>query len=331
MWYDLSFANPKYFYLLLLLPLLIFWYIKKYRKSVPHLHFSDSGFKDDMHKTIRQRLQPIWFVLRVLSICAIIVALARPQSNLRSNEENIEGIDIIIAMDVSGSMLAEDFRPNRLEAAKKVAGDFITARSSDRMGIVAFSGEAYTQCPLTIDHGILSSQLQALKSGLIADGTAIGDGLAVAVNRLRNSDAISKTIILLTDGVNNMGSVDPLTAADMAEMYDIRVYTVGVGTRGLAPYPFQTPFGIQYQNVEVQIDEELLTNIASSTGGKYFRATNQNKLKEIFKEIDRLEKTKIEVLSFEHKADEYKIWIWIALSLLALEIIFRLFVFKTIP
>lgn len=331
MWYDLSFANPKYFYLLLLLPLLIFWYIKKYRKSVPHLHFSDSGFKDDMHKTIRQRLQPIWFVLRLLSICAIIVALARPQSNLRSNEENIEGIDIIIAMDVSGSMLAEDFRPNRLEAAKKVAGDFITARSSDRMGIVAFSGEAYTQCPLTIDHGILNSQLQALKSGLIADGTAIGDGLAVAVNRLRNSDAISKTIILLTDGVNNMGSVDPLTAADMAEMYGIRVYTVGVGTRGLAPYPFQTPFGIQYQNVEVQIDEELLTNIASSTGGKYFRATNQNKLKEIFKEIDRLEKTKIEVLSFEHKADEYKIWIWIALSLLALEIIFRLFVFKTIP
>ncbi|MEG1573020.1 MAG: VWA domain-containing protein [Bacteroidales bacterium] len=331
MWYDLSFANPRYFYLLLLLPLLIFWYFKKYRKSVPHLHFSDSEFKASIHKTLRQRLHPLWFILRLLCICAIIVALARPQSNLRSNEENVEGIDIIMAMDVSGSMLAEDFRPNRLEAAKKVAADFMKGRSTDRMGIVAFSGEAYTQCPLTIDHAILNSQLRALRSGLIADGTALGDGLAVAVNRLRNSEAISKTIILLTDGVNNMGAIDPLSAADMAQLYGIRVYTVGVGTRGLAPYPFQTPFGIQYQNVEVQIDEDLLSNIASSTGGKYFRATNQNKLKAIFKEIDRLEKTKIEVLSFEHKADEYKIWVWIALAFLSLEIIFRLFVFKTIP
>lgn len=237
----------------------------------------------------------------------------------------------MLAMDISGSMLAEDFSPNRLEAAKKVAADFINGRADDRMGLVAFSGEAFTQCPLTIDHRVLQHRLKALKSGMIEDGTALGDGLSVAVNRIRNSAAKSKTIILLTDGINNRGSVDPLTAAELAKLYNIRVYTIGVGTQGMAPYPFQTPFGIQYQNVEVQIDEALLQNMAQSTGGDYFRATNQNKLRHIFKEIDRLEKSKIEVMTYESHTDEYAILLWWALGLLMLELLCRLFVFKTLP
>lgn len=328
---DLTFANPHYLWLLCIIPFLIYWYIAQERKTYPRLHFSDTGFAGRLKKTMRQRGYPVLYVLRTLCLILLIVALARPQSHLKSNSRHIEGIDIMLAMDISGSMLAEDFSPNRLEAAKKVASDFIAGRPDDRMGLVAFSGEAFTQCPLTIDHHILQHRLKALKSGVIEDGTAIGDGLAVAINRIRNSTAKSKTIILLTDGVNNRGAIDPLTAADLAKLYGIRVYTIGVGTQGLAPYPFQTPFGIQYQNVEVQIDEALLQAMAQNTGGNYFRATNQNKLRNIFKEIDQLEKSKIEVLTYESHTDEYAPLLWLALGLLLLELLGRLFVFKTLP
>ncbi len=236
-----------------------------------------------------------------------------------------------MSMDISGSMLAEDFSPNRLESAKQLAQEFIRARENDRIAIVAFSGEAYTQCPLTIDHGILENRIKQLKSGLIPDGTALGDGLAVSINRIRQSDAKSKVIILLTDGVNNAGSIDPLTASELAKTYGIRVYTIGVGTTGLAPYPYRTPFGIQYQNVKVEIDENLLSRIAKETGGVYFRATSKNKLKDIFQEIDQLEKTKIEVVSYEHRSEEYRLPLWVALAFLLAETIGRLFIFKTLP
>lgn len=328
---DLTFANPHYLWLLCIIPFVIYWYIAQEKKTYPRMHFPDTGFAGGLKKTWRQRAYPLLYVLRVLCLALLIVALARPQSHLKNNSRHIEGIDIMLAMDVSGSMLAEDFSPNRLEAAKKVASDFIAGRPDDRMGLVAFSGEAYTQCPLTIDHRILQHRLKALKSGVIEDGTAIGDGLSVAINRIRNSTAKSKTIILLTDGVNNRGAIDPLTAADLAKLYGIRVYTIGVGTQGLAPYPFQTPFGIQYQNVEVQIDEALLREMAQNTGGNYFRATNQNKLRNIFQEIDQLEKSKIEVMTYESHTDEYQPLLWLALGLLLLELLCRLFVFKTLP
>ncbi|MEG1718166.1 MAG: VWA domain-containing protein [Bacteroidales bacterium] len=328
---NITFANPHFLWLLVIIPFLIYWFIAKEKKTHSFMHFSHCGFKTEIRKTWKRRMYPLLYVLRILAIISIIVALARPQSKMKNSTQNIEGIDIVMAMDISGSMLAEDFHPNRLESAKEVAKEFIQARENDRIAVVAFSGEAYTQCPLTIDKDILTNRLKELKSGLIADGTALGDGLAVSLNRVRNSNTKSKIIILLTDGVNNMGSIDPLSAADMANLYGIRIYTIGVGTIGTAPYPYQTPFGIQYQNVEVQIDETLLDNIAQNTGGKYFRATNQDKLKKIFSEIDQLEKTKIEVMSFEHSSEEYKPLLWVALLFLGLELICRMFVFKTLP
>lgn len=328
---NIVFENPGLLWLLLILPLVGYWLFAKDKKTRPYLHYSDTRVGGKLKKTWKVRLYPVLNVLRLLCIALLIVALARPQTKSKNSRKNIEGVDIVMAMDISGSMLAEDFKPNRLESSKQLAKEFIQARESDRIAIVAFSGEAYTQCPLTIDHGILENRLKELQSGVIPDGTALGDGLAVAINRIRQSDAKSKVVILLTDGVNNAGSIDPLTAADIAKTFGIKVYTIGVGTRGLAPYPFRTPFGIQYQNTKVEIDEELLGQIAEETGGRYFRATNENNLKEIFNEIDQLEKTKIEVVSFEHRSEEYKPLLWWALVLLLLEITGRLFVFKTLP
>ena len=242
----------------------------------------------------------------------------------------VEGIDIVMAMDVSGSMLAEDFKPNRLEAAKTVASDFINKRQNDRIGLVQFAGEAFTQTPLTIDHLVLQRQLSSMQSGQLKDGTALGDGLATAINRIKDSKAKSKVIILLTDGVNNQGSVDPLSAAEIASLYDIRLYTIGVGTQGMAPYPFRDPFGrIHYQNVPVEIDEGLLTTMAESTNdGHYYRATNKNSLKQIFDQIDQMEKTKIDVTQYNHTKDEYQIWLLIALGALVLEFLLKMFYFK---
>ncbi|MDE5544651.1 MAG: VWA domain-containing protein [Bacteroidales bacterium] len=325
------FAYPKLLWLLLILPPLGYWLFARDKKTRPYLHYSDSSYRSVLKKTWRQRLYPSLHVLRLLAVALLVVALARPQSTSKQSSKNIEGVDIVMAMDISGSMLAEDFSPNRLEASKQLAREFVRGRESDRIAVVAFSGEAYTQCPLTIDHGILENRIRQLKSGVITDGTALGDGLAVSINRIRQSDAKSKVIILLTDGVNNAGSIDPLTASDIAKTYGIRVYTIGVGTRGLAPYPYKTPFGIQYQNVQVEIDENLLKQIADETGGMYFRATNKNRLKAVFEEIDKLEKTKIEVLSYEQRAEEFKPFLWAALALLLLELLLRLSVFKTLP
>ena len=328
---NIVFAYPKLLWLLLILPPLGYWLFARDKKTRPYLHYSDSSYRSVLKKTWRQRLYPSLHVLRLLAVALLVVALARPQSTSKQSSKNIEGVDIVMAMDISGSMLAEDFSPNRLEASKQLAREFVRGRESDRIAVVAFSGEAYTQCPLTIDHGILENRIRQLKSGVITDGTALGDGLAVSINRIRQSDAKSKVIILLTDGVNNAGSIDPLTASDIAKTYGIRVYTIGVGTRGLAPYPYKTPFGIQYQNVQVEIDENLLKQIADETGGTYFRATNKNRLKAVFEEIDKLEKTKIEVLSYEQRAEEFKPFLWAALALLLLELLLRLSVFKTLP
>jgi len=279
----------------------------------------------------RQRFRHFLFVFRVLALMFLTIALARPQSTSRGENVSTEGIDIILVNDISGSMLAEDFRPNRIEAAKKVAMDFIDGRPTDRIGLVIFSGESFTQCPLTLDHGVIKSLLSEIKSGMIEDGTAIGMGLATAVSRLKDSKAKSRVIVLLTDGINNRGFIDPMTAAGIAQQFGIRVYTIGVGTIGVAPYPVQTPFGTQYQNVPVEIDEQLLQKIADQTGGKYYRATDNKKLRVIYDEIDRLEKTKIEVTQFRRHKEEFYTAAMFAGLFLLLELIFSQTIFRKIP
>jgi Ca-activated chloride channel family protein len=267
----------------------------------------------------------------MLTVALIIIILARPQTSFDRSDFKVEGIDMLLAMDISGSMLAEDFKPNRLDASKEVAMNFIDGRPNDRIGLVIFSSEAFMQCPLTIDHTRLKSLFSSVKSGVIADGTAIGDGLGLSVYHIRKSEAISKVVILLTDGINNTGSMDPMTAAEIAKKFGVRVYTIGVGTKGMAPYPFQTNYGIQYQNIEVQIDEDLLRNIAQTTGGEYFRATDKQKLDEIYKQIDRLEKSKIDVTKFTKKKEEYLVFALLAAGFFLLEILLKLTVYKKIP
>ncbi|MEA4966891.1 MAG: VWA domain-containing protein, partial [Bacteroidaceae bacterium] len=240
-------------------------------------------------------------------------------------------VDIVVALDISGSMLAEDFKPNRLEAAKEVAKDFMQGRLTDNIGLVVFSGEAFTQCPPTTDHRMLLELTSKVESGIIEDGTAIGDGLATAINRMKDTKTKSKTIILLTDGVNNMGAIDPLTAAEIAKEHKMRVYTIGIGKIGMAPYPFQTPFGKQYQNVEVNIDEPLLKEIAKTTGGKYFRSTDKNSLQTIFKEIDNMEKSIIDVSSYKMKKDRALPFLIAALLFLIAEVLLRKTILRTNP
>lgn len=330
MFHNITFANPWVLLGLILVPLLIAWYIWRYRKQDPTIRISDLSLINDVKPTLRQRLRPLLYVLRVLAITALIIALARPQRQMSREEMQVEGIDVVLAMDISGSMMAEDFRPNRLEAAKKVAASFIEGRKDDRIGLVVFAGEAFTQIPLTIDHHVLLDQLSRIKTGIIKDGTAMGDGLATAVNRLKESKAKSKVIILLTDGINNQGSVDPQNAAEIAALYDIRLYTIGVGTRGMAPYPFKDQFGrTVYQNVPVEIDENLLTSMAQSTkDGKYFRSTNKQSLENIFAEIDRMEKTKVDVTRYENYKDIYLPLLLFALACLGLELLLQLLYFK---
>jgi len=298
------FINSEFFYLLIIPFVYTIWYFFKKRNINSEILFSNLGPLNKT-KTLKSKLRNLPQILNIIAICLLIIALARPQSSTNWEESTTEGIDIVLSMDISGSMLAEDLKPNRLEASKNVAVDFISKRVNDRIGLVIFSGESFTQCPLTTDHNVLINLFKDVKSGMVEDGTAIGMGLATAVNRLKDSDAISKVIILLTDGVNNKGVVAPFTAAEIAKKFGIRVYTIGVGSEGYAPYPFQTPFGIQYQDVEVQIDEETLQNIATVTDGKYFRATNNSKLKEIYKDIDKLEKSKIEITEFHKRSEEF--------------------------
>jgi Ca-activated chloride channel homolog len=326
-----NWANPEYFYMLLLVPLLIVWYWFKNKKSSAEITFSGMDVFTGMARSPKIWLIHSLFVLRLLAIALLIVAFARPQAISTKQNVHIEGIDIVMSIDVSGSMLARDFKPDRLEAAKEVAGEFITKRPNDRVGLVIFSGEAFTQVPLTTDHTMISNMFSEVHSGMIEDGTAIGDGLATAVSRLQDSDAISKVIILITDGVNNSGSVDPISAAEMAKMFGIRVYTIGIGSMGTAPYPVQTPFGIQLQQMKVQIDEELLEKIAGMTGGRYFRADNNKKLREIYKEIDSLEKSKIDVQEFRKKHEAFLPFALLAFIFFTIEIILRYLVFKRFP
>jgi Ca-activated chloride channel family protein len=276
------------------------------------------------------RWRPVLAVLRVLSFIALTVALARPQSSSVSENVDSEGIDIVLAIDVSGSMLAEDFRPNRIEAAKKVATEFINGRPGDRIGLVIFSGESFTQCPVTIDHGVLQQQVAEIQSGILVDGTAIGDGLATAVDRIRNTNGKSRVVILLTDGVNNTGKVGPELALEIAKAYKVRVYTIGVGTQGSAPYPMQTPGGLQTQMMPVQIDEDLLRKIAKETGGNYYRATSNNSLKSIYEQIDKLEKTKVEISSYKHYAELFFPFALLACACIALEMLLRWTTFRSI-
>ena len=331
MFENIEFANPKMFWLLLLVPLAILWYVLRYKKQEASVNFSDLKGMVKLPKTWKAYLRHLLFALKMAALALLIVALARPQSTSTNSTSNIEGIDIVMAMDVSGSMLARDLKPDRLTAAKNVASEFVKGRPDDRMGLVIFSGESFTQVPLTTDHGMMVNMLAEMKNGLVEDGTAIGDGLATAINRLKDSEAVSKVVILLTDGMNNAGSVDPYTAAEIAKLYGIRVYTIGVGTYGTAPYPVQTPFGgTVLQQIKVEIDEKLLNSIAESTGGKYFRASSNQKLDEIYQEIDKLERSKIEVTEFRRFHEEFYPLAVLALALLLLEFLLHKTVFRTL-
>ena len=324
-----NFVNSELLYLLCIPILIMIWHIIKHKENTNTILFSATK-NINTNPTIKQRLIHTPFILKIIAFSLLIIALARPQSSISWEESTTSGIDIILAMDISGSMLAQDLKPDRLEASKNVAMEFISKRINDRVGLVIFAGESFTQCPLTTDHNVLINLFQDVKGGMVDDGTAIGMGLATSVNRLKESQAISKVIILLTDGINNSGMVPPLTAAEIAQKFGIRVYTIGVGTEGFAPYPFQTPFGIQYQNVEVKIDEKTLQNIASSTNGKYFRATSNKALQEIYKEIDEMERSKIEVKEYSKKHEEFFPFALLGLILLLVDFGLKNTLFKTI-
>ncbi|MGC6491027.1 MAG: vWA domain-containing protein [Flavobacteriales bacterium] len=329
MWSNWTFNNPDFLYALFLVPILIIWYFFSTKRKSAHIQIS--SIKAINSTTWKSKSRHIPFFLRLIVLSLLIIAFARPQSTLSWEDMTTEGIDIVLSMDISGSMLAQDLKPDRLEASKIVAMDFISGRPNDRIGLVIFSGESFTQCPLTTDHQVLKNLFSNVKSGMVEDGTAIGMGLATAVNRLKESEAVSKVIILLTDGVNNQGSVAPLTAANIAEKFGIRVYTIGVGTQGYAPYPFKTPFGTTvYQDVEVKIDEETLQDIASVTNGKYFRATSNKALVEIYKEIDQLERSKIEVKEYHKKKEEFFGLALLALGFLMVEFILKHSIYRSI-
>lgn len=327
----ISFKNPEFFYLFLLLIPMIGWYIWRHKKAGASIQFSSNMGFARIPKSWKYYFRHSVFALQMLSLSALIVAMARPQSSNSWQNVTTEGIDIVIALDISSSMLAMDFQPNRLEAAKDVATQFISGRPNDKIGLVVFSGESFTQCPLTTDHATVINLFRNLESGMIEDGTAIGNGLATAVSRLKESNAISKVIILLTDGENNRGEIAPVTAAELAKTFGIRVYTVGVGTIGTAPYPIQTPFGVQVRDVEVKIDEQTLQKIASTTDGEYFRATNNNKLAQIYQEIDKLEKSKIDVKEFSKKEEEYLKYALAGALLLLLALVLKTTIFRNIP
>lgn len=330
-WFQhITFAYPAFFGLLVLVPFMIYWYLRKTRPGKGALIVSsvkNFGGTTSWKNTFRH----VPFILRILITVSIIIALARPQISYEEQKINGEGIDIVLCLDISGSMLAQDFTPNRMEAAKNVASDFIDNRPADRIGLVIFSGESFTMCPLTSDRNVLKSQLYNVHSGLLEDGTAIGSGLATGVDRLRASQSKSKVIILLTDGENNGGLIDPNTAKEIAKSVGVRVYTIGVGTEGFAPMPVQTPGGIVMQKEKVSIDEKLLTQIATETGGKYFRATDNESLKNIYTEIDKLEKSKVEITALKRYNEQFFPFALIAAALLLLELILRFTLFKKFP
>lgn len=328
---DISFLHPYFFYLLLVIPLLMLWYKLNKRGSKPDIKISSFRNLESIKPSFKVRLRHLLFNLRLLGIALLIVALARPQS--KTNWQNIktEGIDIVIAMDVSPSMLSKDLKPNRLEASKEVAIDFIDGRPNDRIGLVIFGGESFTQCPLTTDHAVLKNLFQAIQPGALSNGTAIGMGLATAVNRIKDSKAKSKVIILLTDGVNNTGSVSPELAAEIAKPFNIRVYTIGVGTTGMAYSPVNIRPDGEYifDYVKVDIDEAVLKKISSITNGKYFRAADNYKLKKVYAEIDKLEKTIIEEKKGSKKTELFLFFATTAGILLLLEFLLRYSYFRS--
>ena len=326
----MSFASPGYLFLLLLLIPVVGWYIYELRKADASVQMSSAATFKQQPRSWRIYMLHVPFVLRVAAIVLLSIALARPQQTNRWSSESTEGIDIMMALDISGTMQAEDLKPNRLEAAKQVASDFVIARPNDQIGLVVFAGESFTQCPLTTDHAVLVNLFKSVKFGLIEDGTAIGLGLANAVNRMKDSPTKSKVIILLTDGSNNRGDIDPLTAAEIAKTYGIRVYAIGVGSHGQARVPVQTPVGVQYMMMDSEFDETTLQNIAATTGGQYFRATDNTTLRQIYEQIDRLEKTKLRVREYAKHTDVFAPFLLAALLCLMAEIVLRYFVLRTI-
>ena len=326
------FEYPSLIFLeLLLIPVIALYVWRELHTGAPSMRVASMGPWTGKGGGFKKYARHLPFIFRVITIAAIIIAIARPRSSEDFEKVNTEGIDIVLTLDVSTSMLARDFKPDRISAAKDIAIEFIAQRPSDRMGVVVFAGESFTQCPLTTDRATLINLLKEIETGLIEDGTAIGNGLATAVARLKDSPAKSRVIILLTDGVNNRGEIAPQMAAEIAKTYGIRVYTIGVGAMGMAPYPVMTPFGVDIQQVKVEIDEPLLQQIASETGGKYFRATDNTKLLEIYGEINKMEKSRTTVDSFPIYKELFMRFALIALVAFALEILFRLFVIKRIP
>jgi Ca-activated chloride channel family protein len=327
---NITFGQPWLLLLFILIPFLIYWKFHQGKKQVAAIRISSThGLANS--RSWKNTVQHFPFVFRMLALSCIIIALARPQTKFDETQTEGEGIDIILCIDVSGSMTAQDFQPNRMEAAKKVAEDFVDNRPNDRIGVVIFAGESFTQCPLTTDHYVLKSQIAQIRNGLLEDGTAIGSGLATSVDRLRNSKSKSKVVILLTDGINNGGLIDPSTAKEIAKAFKVKVYTIGVGTDGYAPTPVSTPMGIVMQNQKVSIDEKLLQNIAQETGGKYFRATDNNSLAKIYNDINQLEKSKVEVTSFHRYTEKFYPFIFAAMALLLIEIVLRYTLFKKFP
>lgn len=325
------FANIKFLFLLVLLVPYIMWYILKQRKNEATLQVSDTRVYAHTPKSYKIYLLHAPFVLRIIAFVMLVLILARPQTTNSWQNTETEGIDIMMALDVSTSMLAEDLKPNRLEAAKDVAAEFINGRPNDNIGITLFAAESFTQCPLTVDHAVLLNLFQNIQSGVMEDGTAVGMGIANAVSRLKGSKAKSKVIILLTDGSNNRGDISPLTAAEIAKSFGIRIYTIGVGTNGMAPYPYPTAGGVQYINVPVEIDEATLEQIAQTTDGNYFRATSTSKLKEVYQEIDKLEKTKLNVKAYSKRQENYQPFALILFLCILGEILLRNSILKKIP
>ncbi len=332
----MEFANKEYLFLLLLLIPYIIWYLMYRKKTEPTMRMSDTNAYRFAPRSWKVTLMPIQLILRLAVFVLLILILARPQTHNSWNNKSVEGIDIMLAMDVSGSMLAEDLRPNRIEAAKQVAAEFIAGRPNDNIGLTIFAGEAFTQCPMTTDHASLLNLLHGVRTdlatrGLIEDGTAIGMGLANAVSRLKNSKAKSKVVILLTDGSNNRGDISPMTAAEIAKSLGIRVYTIGVGTNKVAPYPMPVAGGVQYVNIPVEIDSKTLSEIATATEGDFYRATNNKELLNIYKEIDKLEKSKLSVKTYSKRYEAYQPFAIAAILMLLLEILLRITIFRKLP
>jgi Ca-activated chloride channel family protein len=326
---DINFAYPQLFLLGLLLPFMVFWYFKKENQQAAIKVSSSKNFAG--LSSWKNIVMHIPFVLRLLAVAFIIVALARPQTKNEIQNVNGEGIDIVLCIDISGSMTAQDFTPNRMEAAKKVAEDFVDKRVADRIGVVIFAGESFTVCPLTTDHTVLKNSIAGIQNGLLEDGTSIGDGLATGVDRLRSGTSKSKVIILLTDGENNGGLIDPSTAKEIARTFGVKVYTIGVGTEGYASFPIQTELGVIMQKEKVEIDEKLLTEIANETGGHYYRATDNTSLESIYRQIDGLEKSKVEITTTTTYTEKFFPFVMIALGLVFMELLLRYMVIRKFP